>query len=99
KTINAIVELMKKQMYQQMGSTSGVTETERTYNKVNVSGYTLMTYNCYPKVRTITVTLSVKQGSQNINISVKAKRYTGAKNEYTVKQFGPEHSGGGGANN
>ncbi|MDR0891003.1 MAG: carboxypeptidase-like regulatory domain-containing protein [Mediterranea sp.] len=96
KTINAIVEVLKKQMYQRMGSTSGITETERTYNTVNVSGYTLMTYNCYPKVRTIKVTLPVIFNGSNKNITISAKRYIGVKNEYNVKNFAPGHSGGGG---
>lgn len=46
---------LKTRMYSLMGTTSGVTETERTYNTVNVNGYTEMNYTCYAKTRKTTL--------------------------------------------
>ena len=41
-TINAMVAFFKTRLYSLMGSASGVKTTERTYNTVNVNGYTTM---------------------------------------------------------
>ena len=59
KTVNAMVAFMKTRMFSLMGSVSGITETERVYNTVNVNGYTTMSYTCYAKVRTTTDRKSV----------------------------------------
>ena len=45
----------RQRIYSLMGTTSGVTETERTYNTVNVNGYTEMNYTCYAKTRKTTL--------------------------------------------
>lgn len=60
KTVNAMVAFMKTRMFSLMGSVSGITETERVYNTVNVNGYTTMSYTCYAKARTTTLTANVK---------------------------------------
>jgi hypothetical protein len=96
KTINAVVELLKKQMYLQMGSASGVTSTARLYNTVGVSGYRLMTYTCFPKLRTYTMTLNVVYNGATVEIKVQAKHYTGVQNNVREQVFTPGHSGGSG---
>ncbi len=53
---------LKTRMYSLMGTTSGVTETERTYNTVNVNGYTEMNYTCYAKTRKTTLSTTVVYG-------------------------------------
>ena len=58
-TLNAMAAYLKTRMYSLMGTTSGVTETERTYNTVNVNGYTEMNYTCYAKTRKTTLSTTV----------------------------------------
>lgn len=52
-----MVAFFKTRLYSLMGSASGVKTTERTYNTVNVNGYTTMNYTCYAKTRTTTCLL------------------------------------------
>ena len=59
KTVNAMVAFMKTRMFSLMGSVSGITETERVYNTVNVNGYTTMSFTCYAIARTTTLTAIV----------------------------------------
>ncbi len=59
-----MVAFMKTRMFSLMGSVSGITETERVYNTVNVNGYTTMNYTCYAKARTTTLTANVKFNGQ-----------------------------------
>ena len=75
KTVNAMVAFMKTRMFSLMGSVSGITETERVYNTVNVNGYTTMSYTCYAKARTTTLTANVKFNGQNKTVSITATRY------------------------
>ena len=85
---------LKTRMYSLMGTTSGVTETERTYNTVNVNGYTEMNYTCYAKTRKTTLSTSVVYGGSEKTISVSAIRYTGADQQYKTVTYNPTHSGG-----
>lgn len=85
---------LKTRMYSLMGSTSGITTTERTYNTVNVNGYTTMDYACYAKTRTTTLTTTVIYNGQTKTISISAKRYTGADQQYKTVTYNPTHSGG-----
>lgn len=94
KTINAMAAYLKTRMYSLMGSTSGITTTERTYNTVNVNGYTTMDYACYAKTRTTTLTTTVIYKKQTKTISISAKRYTGADQQYKTVTYNPTHSGG-----
>lgn len=82
KTVNAMVAFMKTRMFSLMGSVSGITETERVYNTVNVNGYTTMSYTCYAKARTTTLTANVKFNGQNKTVSITATRYTGTDHQY-----------------
>ena len=93
-TINAMAAYLKTRMYSLMGSTSGITTTERTYNTVNVNGYTTMDYACYAKTRTTTLTTTVIYSGQTKTISISAKRYTGADQQYKTVTYNPTHSGG-----
>lgn len=81
KTVNAMVAFMKTRMFSLMGSVSGITETERVYNTVNVNGYTTMSYTCYAKARTTTLTANVKFNGQNKTVSITATRYTGTDHQ------------------
>ena len=94
KTINAMAAYLKTRMYSLMGSTSGIITTERTYNTVNVNGYTTMDYACYAKTRTTTLTTTVIYNGQTKTISISAKRYTGADQQYKTVTYNPTHSGG-----
>ncbi len=94
KTVNAMVAFMKTRMFSLMGSVSGITETERVYNTVNVNGYTTMSYTCYAKVRTTTLTANVKFNGQNKTVSITATRYTGTDHQYKTVTYNPTHSGG-----
>ena len=85
---------LKTRMYSLMGTTSGVTETERTYNTVNVNGYTEMNYTCYAKTRKTTLSTTVVYGGSEKTISVSAIRYTGADQQYKTVTYNPTHSGG-----
>lgn len=98
-TVNAMAAYLKTRMYSLMGSTSGITSTERTYNIVNVNGYTNMNYVCYPKIRTTTLTTKVVYNGATKTISVSAKRYTGTDHQYKTQTFDPRHSGGRGGSN
>lgn len=98
-TVNAMAAYLKTRMYSLMGSTSGITSTERTYNTVNVNGYTKMDYACYPKVRITTLTTKVIYDGDAKTISVSAKRYTGTDQQYKTQTFDPRHSGGQGGSN
>ena len=82
-----------------MGSASGITETTRTYNTVNVNGYTTMTYTCYAKTRTTTLSTTVKYNGKDVKISVIATRYTGTDHQYKTVTTNPTHSGGQGGSN
>ncbi|WP_294559656.1 carboxypeptidase regulatory-like domain-containing protein [uncultured Bacteroides sp.] len=93
-TVNAMAAYLKTRMYSLMGSTSGITTTERTYNTVNVNGYTEMNYACYAKTRTTTLTTKVIYDGQQKTISISAKRYTGADQQYKTVTYNPTHSGG-----
>ena len=93
-TVNAMAAYLKTRMYSLMGSTSGITTTERTYNTVNINGYTEMNYACYAKTRTTTLTTKVIYGGQQKTISISAKRYTGADQQYKTVTYNPTHSGG-----
>ena len=68
-TVNAMVAFFKTRLYSLMGSASGITETTRTYNTVNVNGYTTMTYTCYAKTRTTTLSTTVKYNNKDVKIS------------------------------
>ena len=81
-TVNAMVAFFKTRLYSLMGSASGITETTRTYNTVNVNGYTTMTYTCYAKTRTTTLSTTVKYNNKDVKISVTATRYTGTDHQY-----------------
>jgi len=81
-------------MFSLMGSVSGITETERVYNTVNVNGYTTMSYTCYAKARTTTLTANVKFNGQNKTVSITATRYTGTDHQYKTVTYNPTHSGG-----
>ena len=94
KTVNAMVAFMKTRMFSLMGSVSGITETERVYNTVNVNGYTTMSYTCYAKARTTTLTANVKFNGQNKTVSITATRYTGTDHQYKTVTYNPTHSGG-----
>ena len=94
KTVNAMVAFMKTRMFSLMGSVSGITETERVYNTVNVNGYTTMSYTCYAKARTTTLTANVKFNGQNKTVSITATRYTGTDHQYKTATYNPTHSGG-----
>lgn len=98
-TVNAMAAYLKTRMYSLMGSTSGITSTERTYNTVNVNGYTNMVYACYPKIRTTTLTTKVMYNGATKTISISAKRYTGTDHQYKTQTFDPRHSGGQGGSN
>ena len=93
-TVNAMAAYLKTRMYSLMGSTSGTTTTERTYNTVNVNGYTEMNYTCYAKTRKTTLTTTVVYKEQSKTISVSAIRYTGADQQYKTVTYNPTHSGG-----
>ena len=93
-TINAMAAYLRTRMYSLMGSTSGITTTERIYNTVNVNGYTTMDYACYAKTRTTTLTTTVIYNGQTKTISISAKRYTGADQQYKTVTYNPTHSGG-----
>lgn len=93
-TVNAMAAYLKTRMYSLMGATSGITTTERTYNTVNVNGYTMMNYACYAKTRTTTLTTKVIYNGQQKTISISAKRYTGADQQYKTVTYNPTHSGG-----
>lgn len=93
-TVNAMAAYLKTRMYSLMGSTSGIITTERTYNTVNVNGYTDMNYACYAKTRTTTLTTKVIYDGQEKTISISAKRYTGADQQYKTVTYDPTHSGG-----
>lgn len=93
-TVNAMAAYLKTRMYSLMGSTSNITETERTYNTVNVNGYTEMNYTCYAKTRTTTLTTKVIYNGQTKTISISAKRYTGTDQQYKTVTYNPTHSGG-----
>nr|WP_044655364.1 carboxypeptidase regulatory-like domain-containing protein [Bacteroides acidifaciens] len=93
-TVNAMAAYLKTRMYSLMGSTSGIIITERTYNTVNVNGYTDMNYACYAKTRTTTLTTKVIYEGQEKTISISAKRYTGADQQYKTVSYNPTHSGG-----
>lgn len=93
-TVNAMAAYLKTRMYSLMGSTSGIITTERTYNTVNVNGYTDMNYACYAKTRTTTLTTKVIYDGQEKTISISAKRYTGADQQYKTVTYNPTHSGG-----
>ena len=94
KTVNAMVAFMKTRMFSLMGSVSGITETERVYNTVNVNGYTTMSYTCYAKVRTTTLTANVKFKGTAKSVSITATRYTGTDHQYKTVTYNPTHSGG-----
>lgn len=94
KTVNAMVAFMKTRMFSLMGSVSGITETERVYNTVNVNGYTTMSYTCYAKARTTTLTANVKFNGQNKTVSITATRYTGTDHQYKTVTYNPTHNGG-----
>ncbi len=81
-------------MFSLMGSVSGITETERVYNTVNVNGYTTMSYTCYAKVRTTTLTANVKFKGTAKSVSITATRYTGTDHQYKTVTYNPTHSGG-----
>lgn len=93
-TVNAMAAYLKTRMYSLMGSTSGTATTERTYNTVNVNGYTEMNYTCYAKTRKTTLTTTVVYKEQSKTISVSAIRYTGADQQYKTVTYNPTHSGG-----
>ena len=82
-----------------MGSASGVKTTERTYNTVNVNGYTTMNYTCYAKTRTTTLSTKVLYKGNPVTISVTATRYTGTDHQYKTVTTNPTHSGGQGGSN
>lgn len=94
KTVNAMVAYLKTRMFSLMGSVSGIASTERTYNTVNVNGYTKMDYACYPKVRTTTLTTQVSFNNSPRTIKINAKRYTGTDHQYKTVTYSPVHSGG-----
>lgn len=96
-TVNAMVAYLKTRMFSLMGSVSGVTSTERTYNTVNVNGFTKMNYSCYAKTRTTTLTANVIYNGSKVTIAVTAKRYTGADHQYST--VSDKHSGGQGGTN
>ena len=98
-TVNAMVAFFKTRLYSLMGSASGITETTRTYNTVNVNGYTTMTYTCYAKTRTTTLSTTVKYNGKDVKISVIATRYTGTDHQYKTVTTNPTHSGGKGGSN
>lgn len=98
-TVNAMVAFFKTRLYSLMGSASGITETTRTYNTVNVNGYTTMTYTCYAKTRTTTLSVKVMYGGASKEISVIATRYTGTDHQYKTVTTNPTHSGGKGGSN
>ena len=98
-TVNAMVAFFKTRLYSLMGSASGITETTRTYNTVNVNGYTTMTYTCYAKTRTTTLSTTVKYNGKDVKISVIATRYTGTDHQYKTVTTNPTHSGGQGGSN
>ena len=85
KTVNAMVAFMKTRMFSLMGSVSGITETERVYNTVNVNGYTTMSYTCYAKVRTTTLTANVKFKGTAKSVSITATRYTGTDHQFPFR--------------
>lgn len=93
-TVNAMAAYLKTRMYSLMGSTSGIITTERTYNTVNVNGYTEMNYTCYAKTRTTTLTTKVIYNGDTKTVSISAKRYTGADQQYKTVTYNPTHSGG-----
>lgn len=93
-TVNAMAVYLKTRMYALMGSTSGITTTERVYNTVNVNGYTTLNYVCYAKTRLTTLTTKVMYNGQLKTISISAKRYTGADQQYKTVTYNPTHSGG-----
>ena len=98
-TINAMVAFFKTRLYSLMGSASGVKTTERTYNTVNVNGYTTMNYTCYAKTRTTTLSTKVLYKGSPVTISVIATRYTGTDHQYKTVTTNPTHSGGKGGSN
>ena len=98
-TVNAMVAFFKTRLYSLMGSASGITETTRTYNTVNVNGYTTMNYTCYAKTRTTTLSTIVKYNGKDVKISVTATRYTGTDHQYKTVTTNPTHSGGKGGSN
>lgn len=98
-TVNAMVAFFKTRLYSLMGSASGVTTTERTYNTVNVNGYTTMNYTCYAKTRTTTLSTKVVYKGSPVTISVTATRYTGTDHQYKTVTTNPTHSGGKGGSN
>ena len=98
-TINAMVAFFKTRLYSLMGSTSGVKTTERTYNTVNVNGYTTMNYTCYAKTRTTTLSAKVLYKGSPVTISVTATRYTGTDHQYKTVTTNPTHIGGKGGSN
>ena len=57
------------------------------YNTVNVNGYTTMDYACYAKTRTTTLTTTVIYNGQTKTISISAKRYTGADQQYKTVTY------------
>lgn len=98
-TVNAMVAFFKTRLYSLMGSASGVTTTTRTYNTVNVNGYTTMNYACYAKTRTTTLSAKVTYKGSPVTISVTATRYTGTDHQYKTVTTNPTHSGGKGGSN
>ena len=86
KTVNAMVAFMKTRMFSLMGSVSGITETERVYNTVNVNGYTTMSYTCYAKARTTTLTANFA--------GIETQVDTGTDHQYKTVTYNPTHSGG-----
>lgn len=98
-TVNAMVAFLKTRMFSLMGSVSGITETERVYNTVNVNGYTTMSYTCYAKVRTTTLSVNVKFNGSPKTVSITATRYTGTDHQYKTATYNPGHSGGQGGTN
>ena len=53
-----------------------------------------MNYACYAKTRTTTLTTKVIYDGQEKTISISAKRYTGADQQYKTVTYNPTHSGG-----
>lgn len=93
-TINAMESYLKTRMYALMGSASGVASTDRTYNTVNVNGYTKMDYSCYAKTRTTKLSTTIMYKSTKVTIEISAKRYTGSDHQYKTVTSNPTHSGG-----
>ena len=58
-----------------------------------------MTYTCYAKTRTTTLSTTVKYNGKDVKISVIATRYTGTDHQYKTVTTNPTHSGGQGGSN